>query len=790
MERLESGYLLMKKWILAVAMISGCAAAVLPAETGPLNTLAAIHLLTNAEASRHLPVQFEATVTYYRDYERTLFVQDGDTAIFVLTTTGLRLMPGDRVIVRGMTDRSFRPMVVSSTIERLGHGEMPKSVSADFEDLMHARYDCRLVTVHALIRSADVANFSRRNSRVQMLVDGAAIEATLDGNDADTLKGLLDAEVEITGVDSGKFDGKMQQTGILMHIASLANIKVLKRAALSPWSLPLTPMDEILTGYHVVNLTQRVRVQGTITYYQPGSAVVLQSGTKSLWIMTQSRNELRIGDVADATGVPDVHDGFLTLQHGEMQDSGVQEPLSPRQSKWSELTQSHHIFDLVSIQGKVVMAVREAAQDEYVMLADDHLFSAIVRHPTTTYASVAPPPLPQMKQIPVGSTVQVTGVCILEDSNPFDANVPFDLMMRSFDDIAVVGRPSWLSVGNLVRLISVLLVMMLAVTAWGWTLKRKVHRQTAVLAARAAAEAETERQNARLQQQRSRILEDINGSRPLVEVLEEITDFVSFQLHGAPCWCEIADGARLGRHGADIDGRRIVQEAIPARSGPPLGTLFAAMDRSTPAAAYEKEAFFVGSRLATLAIENRRLFSDLVHRSEFDLLTDIHNRFSLDKQLDTRLARAREEASIFGLIYVDLDEFKQVNDQYGHRVGDLYLQEVSMRMKRQLRSADLLARLGGDEFAVLVPVVHKRTDVEEIAARLEQCFAAPFSVEGYVLRGSASVGIALYPEDGTTKDSLLSAADAAMYVGKHMKRADGTVAETSDDSKVSRRGDS
>ncbi len=131
-----------------------------------------------------------------------------------------------------------------------------------------------------------------------------------------------------------------------------------------------------------------------------------------------------------------------------------------------------------------------------------------------------------------------------------------------------------------------------------------------------------------------------------------------------------------------------------------------------------------------------------------------------------------------------------MNDQYGHRVGDLYLQEVSMRMKRQLRSADLLARLGGDEFAVLVPMVHNRSDVEEIAARLEQCFAAPFSVEGYVLRGSASVGIALYPEDGTTKDSLLSAADAAMYVEKHMKRADGTVAETSDDSQVSRRGDS
>ena len=126
------------------------------------------------------------------------------------------------------------------------------------------------------------------------------------------------------------------------------------------------------------------------------------------------------------------------------------------------------------------------------------------------------------------------------------------------------------------------------------------------------------------------------------------------------------------------------------------------------------------------------LYSDLVHRSEFDLLTDIHNRFSLDKQLEASIARAREDASIFGLIYIDLDEFKQVNDVYGHRVGDLYLQEVAGRMKRQLRTADLLARVGGDEFVVLVPMVHSRADVEEIASRLESCFDAPFQAEGYV----------------------------------------------------------
>jgi diguanylate cyclase (GGDEF)-like protein len=125
---------------------------------------------------------------------------------------------------------------------------------------------------------------------------------------------------------------------------------------------------------------------------------------------------------------------------------------------------------------------------------------------------------------------------------------------------------------------------------------------------------------------------------------------------------------------------------------------------------------------------------------------------------------------MFGLIYIDLDEFKKVNDVYGHRFGDLYLQEVASRMKRQLRAADMLARLGGDEFAVLVPVVRNRNEVEEIAKRLETSFDEGYCEGGVVLRGSASVGVAIYPEDGSTKDSLLSKADAAMYVRKHAKQ--------------------
>jgi diguanylate cyclase (GGDEF)-like protein len=400
------------------------------------------------------------------------------------------------------------------------------------------------------------------------------------------------------------------------------------------------------------------------------------------------------------------------------------------------------------------MEVRQSAQDEYVLVSDGQLFSAIYRHPGIEGLN-----LPPMKQIPLGARIRVTGICILEDSNPFDHEVPFDILLRSFDDIAVVARPSLLTVRNLTFAVGLLLFIVFAVGARSWSIERRARQQTAALAS--------------IERRRSRILEDINGTRPLAEIIEQITELVSFRLKGAPCWCQIAGGALLGTCPKNLPALRILRQEIPARSGPPLGEIFAAFNPQAKFHSIESESISVAAALAALAIETRRLYSDLVRRSEFDLLTDIHNRFSLEKHLDALIEEARRNAGIFGLIYIDLDEFKQVNDVYGHRVGDLYLQEVAMRMKRQLRSHDMLARLGGDEFAVLVSMVRSRAVAEEIAHRLELCFDEPFPVEGYVLHGSASVGLAIYPEDGSTRDSLLSASDAAMYVSKHTKHTSG-----------------
>jgi diguanylate cyclase (GGDEF)-like protein len=742
------------------AVVVGWTLAAVAEPPATLTTLHAIHALTNAEAAKHPLVAFEATVTYRRAGESTLFVQDGDAAIYVWAKPEFLMAPGDRVLIKGTVQASFRPIAVADSVTVLRHGALPKPLPVTFEELLQVHHDCMRVVVRAQVRSADlVLSGHRPTTRLVLLADGNLMGAFVDSSNEKQINQMIDSQVEVAGVAGISFDGKMQRIGVGLSIANMADIKVIKRAETSPWALPETQMDEILDGYLIKDLSRRVRIHGTITYYQPGAALVLQNGTKSIWVSTKYEKSLRVGNEADVTGFPDVHTGFLTLTIGEIQQSAVYAPITPRPVTRSQLASSKNIFDLVTIEGQVETETRESGQDQYVLVADGQVFSAIYRHPVVDGDHLDA----SMKQVPLGSRIQVTGICTLENSNPFEREVPFDVLMRTPGDIVMTAPPTRLNTRNLLLVVGLLLLIVFAAIARGWALERKMRHQTAAMSARTEAEAELERQ-------RSRILEDINGERPLAEILEEITAMVSSTLGGALCWCEVAEGAKLGRYPDEPHGLRLIRAEIPARTGSALGTLYAGFKPQTPKIDSEMDALQNGTRLATLAIETRRLYSDLRRRSEFDLLTDIPNRFAMEKFIELHIEEARHSGRILGLIYIDLDKFKPINDTYGHHVGDLFLQAVAQRMSRQLLGGDMLARLGGDEFAALVSLQHGRSDLDKILARLEGCFDEPFSVEGILLHGKASIGFALYPQDGATKDSLLSAADAAMYAVKNKKK--------------------
>jgi diguanylate cyclase (GGDEF)-like protein len=764
---------LLKRTIPAFAVIFAWTIAAWAAPPATLTTLRAIHDLSNDEANKKLPVAFEATVTYYRGYEYNLFVQDNGAALFVFAPPDAKLAPGDRVLIKGTTEGSYHPIVRSSSISVLGHGALPKAVPVIFDQLSGGQHDCEYVSLRGVLRSAYLVNrYSRYSIWMQVATDGGIVEALVNSSDIDALNDLQDAEVEVTGIAGGKFDGKMELRGIMLHVSSVKSVKMIKPASASPWSLPVSPIEDVFSGYHVNNLTRRVLVRGIITYYLPGSYAVLQSGDKSIQVFTLQETPLHLGHQAEVTGFPDVQNETLCLTGGEIHENTAYASIVPKPVTRRELTSSKNELNLVSIEGQVVMELREESQDQYVLYADGYMFSAIFRHANRENGDRS-----TMKQVPLGSMVRVTGICMLESANPFAGDVPFNLLMRSPGDISVVAGPTLLNVRNLVIFVGLLLVVVALVSARGWSLERKMRQKTAALAASVEAEAalqrqmaQRERQSAQIEHQRSHILQDINGSRPLNEILQQIAEMVSSMLEGAPCWCELSDGTKIGNCPDDVDLLRVVRSIFRSRSGSAPGSIAVALDAAKPPESRESVALQNGAQLSSLAIETRRLYSDLRRRSEFDLLTEIPNRFAMKKRLDAVLEEAQQFGRNFGIIYIDLDKFKPINDRYGHHVGDLYLQEVALRMKSKLRSGDMLARLGGDEFAALISAANSRAEMEVAVQRLENCFDESFIIEGHLLHGAASIGFALYPEDGATIDNMLSAADAAMYAVKNRER--------------------
>ncbi|HJW04034.1 MAG TPA: diguanylate cyclase [Azospira sp.] len=159
-----------------------------------------------------------------------------------------------------------------------------------------------------------------------------------------------------------------------------------------------------------------------------------------------------------------------------------------------------------------------------------------------------------------------------------------------------------------------------------------------------------------------------------------------------------------------------------------------------------------------------------VARAETDPLTGLVNRAGLDQVLRQLFGDKRRTGQSLALLLLDLDDFKPVNDRYGHAVGDQLLMTVADRLRACIRTDDVAARLGGDEFVVLLPQVRTREDAAQVAAKMVAAVAEPVQINGITAKVSASIGIALYPEDSDDALTLFNRADAAMYEAKRLGR--------------------
>jgi diguanylate cyclase (GGDEF)-like protein len=240
-----------------------------------------------------------------------------------------------------------------------------------------------------------------------------------------------------------------------------------------------------------------------------------------------------------------------------------------------------------------------------------------------------------------------------------------------------------------------------------------------------------------------------------------------------------------------VSGRNLIYSYIPVRAEPdsPVEGVFEVYSDVTDLIAEQKRArlqiagLLVGALaalylfllvvvrradrvIARHEVERSAHEAEIHHQARHDPLTGLPNRMSFSPRLTEAVAQARASAVPGALLFIDLDHFKDVNDSIGHDAGDRLLKAVAERIRRCLRSHDVLFRMGGDEFTAILPRVASPDHAAYAARRINQTVAAPFHIDGTEVRVGATIGIAVFPDDGESPEDLLRNADAAMYTCK------------------------
>jgi diguanylate cyclase (GGDEF)-like protein len=224
---------------------------------------------------------------------------------------------------------------------------------------------------------------------------------------------------------------------------------------------------------------------------------------------------------------------------------------------------------------------------------------------------------------------------------------------------------------------------------------------------------------------------------------------------------------------------------LQAQISKPIARLAQAMHKVTAEESFSAQVEVSGSReIAELAVGFNAMLAELQRRDELakladarlqkqartDALTGLPNRRLFTECLSSALARARRKAQLLGLLYIDLDGFKLVNDSLGHSIGDLLLCEVASRLRSRVRQSDTLARVGGDEFTIILTALKSTEHAGAAAEALLQCLMKPFYVEGHEITVGASIGISIFDDPNQHGADLLRQADSAMYAAKRSGR--------------------
>jgi diguanylate cyclase (GGDEF)-like protein len=732
-----------------LALLTSACATPLCAEPATITSARAVHDLPPEQAYKGLPVHLVATVTYYQAGE--LFVEDASGGVYVKITRRFPIHRGDLVEITGVTAKSYRTIVGSDpNIRVINVGTRLPPKPGDYRSLVAGRLDCQYVWIEGLVRSANFETHEKDTvAQLELLVPGGVLQAYIRNYQGVDISTLIDARVRISGVAAGEFNGRWQLMRPIINASDARQLQVLEIPKVKPLDLPLTKIDDVVQTRYVLDQSKPVRVRGTITSSEPGYSAVIENNGESLLVLTRQVSPISIGAVVDVIGFAQEREYGPTVEGAEIIPTGTFEHVTPKPSTYQEALSGMYSDSLIQLRGQLLSELHGELSDSLVIMVDKHPVNLVM-------SRAGREPLPDL---PVGTQIMASGICRITRAGSWGNPLLFRLDIGSKDDLQVIARPSWWTVGHLLIVVGALGTLSLLIAGWA-----------VVLRCRVAAQTDQIKRSMQIDRQRARLLEKINSQTPLHDLLEDICGSISSLVPGVRCSCNLSEEWTAGamRTGSfATESEAIFSTPITGRSGQQIGLFYVTGQDHEQFSSNNNEVFLIGAGLANLAVNQRHLYQELEYRSTHDQLTDLPNRRLSDDRLATTMLEARYKDGSFGVAYIDVDQFKQVNDRHGHKIGDLYLQQIASRLAAKVRSGDVLARVGGDEFLLIASSLQSAEDWKSYQQRLAGCFDASFVLDGIRLRGSASIGMAVYPHHGLTSEELKRHADMEMYAMKN-----------------------
>jgi len=813
--RWEQGRLVLDH-IVPVAAVEGAALGLVPAPGSTITTARQVHTLPQAVAQRGYPVHLRAIVTFFDPFNHLLFVQDRTDGVYVGPDDAqpVKLRAGDEVELTGATTADFAPDVMKAHIRILGHAGLPAARPANLGNAAWGREDSRWIELGGIIQHV----VQEKGDALVTLAWGRSLFKAHVLAPASSLVGLIDAEVKVRGVCGALFNGRRQMLGIQMFVPGAECIRVL-RAPADPSSLSPTAIAQLMQFSGARDLGHRVRLRATVTYSSLTGPTWVRDSTGGIMVRDHDAQALAAGDLVEVTGFPEI-EGFSPVLRGahiKRLRSGA--PPASRLITARDALKGEFDSQLVRIEGKLIDSLQQPAEQVLAVSSGDAVFTAHLSGGSRVDA------------LEPGTQLLLTGICAVDTQQSQDLIAPrsFRLLLRSASDVEILSRPPWLTAGRVAPVLAGAALLIAAALAWVGLLRRRVRAQTSALRAQTiqlqAAHEKTRdalskaREAEALDEDSNRILEGIARDAPVESIVDRIAESVASHCQGAACailldqpagsrvcvvpampgaWVQALEGIRVRSVSFRGEFQRVRDfsadpawaafiDSQPARfrkccaapivvDGTTVGAITAFFRDEKALSDPAASSLGLWCNMATLALERRRLHDELSHRAQHDDLTGLPNRALLYERLQREIERARRGGTLLGVLYIDLDGFKEINDTYGHNTGDAVLQETAKRMSRSVRRGDTVARIGGDEFVVLLPSLNRREDALQTAHKLKAALGDSIISQGLRVSVSACFGIGVWPLDGDQADAVLRFADAQMYVQKR-RRAPHPVSE-------------